>query len=363
MQPSYNKRLDKLRERIKKAEIDTLLVSDARNIFYLSGSNGGYTGAKVMLIVDANTSTLIIDKRYLAETMESAVVDTITAWTEPSYGDIVALLKGSGVKKVWFESTHVTVKQYERLVKEFDAIQLVGVAGLIEPVREVKDRHEITKITDAAAIGDTTFDYITGILRPGMTEIEISIEIDFFMRKHGAERPSFDTIVASGIHSAVPHATPSSKKIEVGDFVTLDFGAVVDGYHSDMTRTVVIGRASGKQKDIYAKVLEAQIAALDAVVPGKVCRDLDAVARDIIAEAGYGENFVHSLGHGVGLDVHEAPTLAKGNEAMLAEAMVVTVEPGIYINGFGGVRIEDLVVVTRSGREVLTLSTKDLLEL
>ncbi len=363
MQDSYDKRLDKLRERIKKAEIDALLVSDARNIFYLCGSNGGYTGAKVMLIVDAITSTLIIDKRYLAETMERAVADTITAWTEPSYGEVVALLQGSGAKKVGFESTNVTVKQYERLVKEFDAIRLVGVSGLVEPIREIKDKYEITKITDAAAIADTTFDYIAGMLKPGMTEIEISIEIDFFMRKHGAERPSFDTIVASGIHSAVPHATPSSKEIKAGDFVTLDFGAVVEGYHSDMTRTVVVGRASEKQKEIYAKVLEAQVAALDAVAPGRVCQDLDAIARDRIAEGGYGENFVHSLGHGVGLDVHEAPTLAKGNEAMLAEDMVVTVEPGIYINDFGGVRVEDLVVVTRSGREVLTLSTKELLEL
>lgn len=363
MAPDYKSRIDKLRERIKKAGIDALMVSEAHNIYYLSGSNGGYTGAKVMLIVDATASTLIIDKRYLEETQQSAVADTITAWTAPSYGEIVANLKESGARKVGFESANVTVKQYERMAKEFDALQLVGVSGLIEPIREVKDSYEIAKITGAAAIGDSAFDYILGVLKPGMTEIEIGIELDFFMRRHGAERPSFDTIVASGIHSAVPHATPSSREIEIGDFLTLDFGAVVNGYHSDMTRTVVIGKANAKQREIYAKVLEAQEAALNAVAAGKVCQDLDAVARDIISEAGYGENFVHSLGHGVGLNVHEAPTLVKGNEEMLAADMVVTVEPGIYINGFGGVRIEDLVVVTGTGREVLTLSTKDLLEL
>jgi Xaa-Pro aminopeptidase len=183
------------------------------------------------------------------------------------------------------------------------------------------------------------------------------------MLSNGAERVSFDTIVASGKNSSVPHATPSNKKIEPGDFVKLDFGAVVEGYHSDMTRTVVVGKADDRQKEIYLTVKEAQEKALLSVKAGLVCEDVDKIARDTVAEKGFGECFVHNLGHGVGLQIHEAPSLGKNCKTVLQPGMVVTVEPGVYVNGFGGVRIEDLVVVTESGCEILSKSTKELLEL
>lgn len=361
--PDYKNRLDKLRKRMLAENIDALLVIEAHNIFYLCGSNGGYTGARICLVVGDKTSTLLIDQRYVTEAKENAFADNIISWSKPSYVELVNVVRKLGAKRVGFESTYTTVKQYERMVKDFENFELVGVSGLIEAIRETKDRNELEKIKKAAQIGDMAFTHILKFIKPGTTEMDIGIEIDFFMRKHGAERPSFDTIVASGLNSAVPHATISGKKIEPGNFVTLDFGAVVEGYHSDMTRTIVVGQASRRQKRIYQTVREAQAMALDAIKSGIVCKDVDAVARDLIKKAGYGNKFVHNLGHGVGLNVHEAPTLGPGSEDVLKTNMVITVEPGIYIAGFGGVRIEDLVVVTKNGYKLLTHSTKDLLEL
>lgn len=348
---------------MQSAGIEALMVSEPHNVFYLCGSNGGYTGARVRLIVDGSSSILIIDKRYLEEAEQGASADTIVAWTSSSYSEVAQVISGLGAKKVGYEAAHITVRQLERLSKELEAFELVGVSNLTEPGREVKEDYEVQKISEAAAIADAAFLYIIDFIKPGVTELDIAVELDYFMRKKGAERPSFDTIVASGAHSAIPHATPSRKKIETGDFVKLDFGAVVDGYHSDMTRTVVLGTPGAKQREIYDKVLEAQEAALAAVAAGQVCQDLDNISRAIIADAGYGENFVHGLGHGVGLQVHERPTLAKGVEDLLKANNVVTVEPGIYINGFGGVRIEDLVLVTETGCSILSHSTKALLEL
>jgi Xaa-Pro aminopeptidase len=346
--------------------IDAALITEPHNIFYLCGSNGGYTGARICLIVDAGTSVLVIDKRYLAEAEENAVADKMVAWTEAGYKHLAEVVQELDATAISFESGHVTVRQHERLKKDFDkieGIELIGISGLVEPIREVKDEYELQKIAEAARIGDRAFDHILEYIKPGVTEMAVAIELDFFMRRIGAERSSFETIVASGVHSAVPHATPTHKKIEPGDFVKLDFGAVVDGYHSDMSRTVVVGKASERQKEVYAKVLEAQVVALNMVSPGMACKDIDAVARNIISQAGFGENFVHGLGHGVGLEVHEIPTLAPNSEMVLKNNMVTTIEPGIYINGFGGVRVEDLVIVSEIGCKILSHSTKDLLEL
>lgn len=359
----YKKRLEKVRERMKAAEIDALLVSEPNNIFYLSGSNGGYTGARIRLIVGVEESVLIIDKRYFDEAIDSAVADNIIPWTELSFAESVSVVRKMGATRVGFEVAHVTVKQYEHLVKDFEGIKLVGVSGLVEPVREIKDEHEVQMISNAAKIADEAFTHILGFIRPGLTEIDVGIELEYYMRIRGAEKPSFDTIVATGAHSAVPHATPTRKKIEAGDFVKLDFGAVVGGYHSDMTRTIVVGEAGIKQKEIYNLVKEVHEAALNEIAPGKACSDVDGIARSMFEKEGYGEFFVHNLGHGVGLQVHEKPVLGKTSKDELIENMVVTVEPGIYLSGFGGVRIEDMVVVTSEGCRTLTHSTKELIEL
>ncbi|MBS3908287.1 MAG: aminopeptidase P family protein [Actinobacteria bacterium] len=360
---NYSERLNKLRERIRAAEIDVLLVSEPHNIFYLSGCAGGMTGARVRLIVDSQKSTLIIDHRYYDEALKSANADEIAPWAKPSMEEIVAVARQNGAKRAGFEATHVTVRQFERLVEEFGEVQLVGLSNLVEPLREVKDEYEIANIAAAAALADRAFDHIIDFIKPGTSERDIAIELDYFMLRNGARKPSFETIVASGANSAIPHAVPSEKRIEPGDFVKLDFGAVIEGYHSDMTRTVVVGEASSRKREIYEKVREAQLAALAAVAPDKSGEEIDAAGRRIIAEAGLGEYFTHNVGHGVGLNVHESPVLGAGSKSLLKPQMVVTVEPGIYISGFGGVRIEDLVVVTETGNKILTHSTKELLEL
>lgn len=360
---NYGERLKRLRERIIAAEIDVLLVSEPHNIFYLCGCAGGMTDARVRLIVDAQKAALIIDHRYYDDALKSAHADEIVPWTKPSMEEIVALARQNGAKRAGFEATHVTVRQFERMVEEFGELQLVGVSNLAEPLREVKDEDEIANIDAAAALADRAFEHILEFVKPGVSEREIAIELDYFMLRNGARKPSFETIVASGANSAIPHAAPSEKRIEPGDFVKLDFGAVVEGYHSDMTRTVVVGRASGRQREIYEKVREAQQAALEAVAAEKCGDDIDVTGRRVIADAGFGEYFTHNLGHGVGLEVHESPVLGVGSKSLLKPEMVVTVEPGIYISGFGGVRIEDLVVVGDKGCKVLTHSTKELLEL
>ena len=321
------------------------------------------TGARVRLIVDAQKSSLIIDHRYYDDARKSAHADEILPWTKPSMEEILALARQNGAKKAGFESTHVTVRQFERMVEEFGELELVGVSNLVEPLREVKDELEIASIAAAAALADRAFNHIIDYIKPGSSERDIAIELDYFMLRNGAQKPSFETIVASGANSAIPHATPSEKRIEPGDFVKLDFGAVVGGYHSDMTRTVVAGEASRRGREMYEKVREAQLAALAVVGAGKSGEEIDAAGRQVIADAGFGAYFTHNLGHGVGLEVHESPVLGAGSKSSLKPGMVVTVEPGIYISGFGGVRIEDLVVVGDKASNVLTHSTKELLEL
>lgn len=230
-------------------------------------------------------------------------------------------------------------------------------------LRIVKTEKELASLARAEAIGDQAFTRILSDIRPGVTELEIAAKLDYYMKEAGAVGNSFDTIVASGLHSAMPHAIPSEKKIEAGDFVTMDFGCVYEGYCSDMTRTIVVGKADGKQKEIYRIVLEAQLAALQVIKAGMTGSEVDAVARRVIAEAGYGEYFGHGLGHSVGLFIHEEPRLSPKCHEVLRENVIQTVEPGIYLPGFGGVRIEDLVCVTADGCRNFTHSPKELIEL
>jgi Xaa-Pro aminopeptidase len=227
----------------------------------------------------------------------------------------------------------------------------------------VKTEKELEKMAKAADIADQAFHHIIGYIRPGVTERAVALELEIYMKKLGASALSFETIAASGVRSSMPHGIATDKIIEDGDFLTLDFGCVYDGYCSDMTRTVVVGKATQKQKKIYGVVLEAQIAALNAIREGINGIDVDKIARDVISSRGYGEYFGHGLGHGVGLEVHEEPRLSPTGTKKLLENMVVTDEPGIYIPGFGGVRIEDLIVVKKDGCEVLSKSPKQLIEL
>jgi Xaa-Pro dipeptidase len=268
--------------------------------------------------------------------------------------------KASG--QVGFESQHVTVDGLDQLTNAASAAHLVRAPGLVERLRLVKDDAEVEALRMACAAADRALAELVehGGLRPGRTEKEVARELETRMLDHGAAGPSFETIVATGANSAVPHHRPTGAVLAAGDFVKIDFGALVDGYHSDMTRTLVLGAPAAWQREIYELVAASQAAGRAALGVGVNVKDVDAASRAVIEEAGYGEQFLHGLGHGVGLEIHEAPSLAKTGEGTLSAGMAVTVEPGVYLEGKGGVRIEDTLVVRDGDAELLTLTTKNL---
>jgi Xaa-Pro aminopeptidase len=271
-------------------------------------------------------------------------------------------IRSRGIRRIGFESEFVPYGQVERLREKLAPAELVPLPD-VDRLRWVKDETEITALSHAADIADAAFVHLLRVLRPAMTEWDAALELEIAIRRAGAERMSFETVLASGPRSAFPHGRATERRMAVGDFVTVDFGAVYDGYASDCTRTVVLGEPDARQRQIYEIVLEAQRTALAVIRPGIACRDVDAAGRSVIAAAGFGEAFGHALGHGIGLDVHEGPSLSPRNEAPLEPGMVVTVEPGIYLPGWGGVRIEDDVVVTADGCRLLTHAPKELLAL
>jgi Xaa-Pro aminopeptidase len=267
----------------------------------------------------------------------------------------------AGVQRLGYESHDVTVDLYEALSAAGPALGKLGRA--VEALRAVKDEEEIGLLREACAVADRAFARLLPSLRPGRSEKDVGRELEALMLEEGGDGPSFETIVASGPNSAVPHHRPTDRVLEAGEFVKLDFGSVYRGYHSDMTRTVVLGAASDWQREVYALVAAAQAAGREALAVGAVCGEVDRVSRDVIVAAGHGDDYTHSLGHGVGLEIHEAPTLRGGATDTLADRMPVTVEPGVYLAGRGGVRIEDTLVVRPDGPELLTTTTKELLEL
>jgi Xaa-Pro aminopeptidase len=272
------------------------------------------------------------------------------------------IIKEEKVQVLGFEDT-ISFKEYETLKEGLQIKELQKVSGLVENIRMIKDDEELKCLKTAVEIGDAAFKYLLSYIRPGVTEMEVALELEYFMKKQGASKLSFDSIVASGLHSSMPHAQPTNKEIEKGDFLTLDFGCIYNGYCSDMTRTIVMGHANEKQKNIYNTVLEAQLKALNTIQAGLTGKEADKSARDVIHKAGYGDYFGHGLGHAVGLYIHEEPRLSPSSTHTLLENMVVTVEPGIYVAGFGGVRIEDLVIVNDKGILNYTESPKELIEL
>ncbi|WP_197321265.1 aminopeptidase P family protein [Saccharomonospora sp. NB11] len=351
-----------LRERVVDAELDALLVTDLRNIRYLTGFTG--SNAALLVHVDGDErSVFCTDGRYTTQA-EAQVPDLRRVIERPSALALVAqaathLSRGS---VLGFESQHVSVEDHAAFTDAAGELLLSRAPGLVERLREVKDEVEIAALRTACAAADRALADLLehGGLRPGRTEREVARDLENRMVDHGADGVAFPSIVAAGANSAIPHHRPTDAVLAAGDFVKLDFGAVVDGYHSDMTRTLVLGEPAQWQRDLYALVAAAQAAGTDAVRPGWEVSAVDAAARDVIVEAGYGEQFTHGLGHGVGLDVHEAPSLAKTGVGTLSACMAVTVEPGVYLAGRGGVRIEDTLVVREGTPELLTMSTKEL---
>lgn len=350
-------RLARLYKLMADNRLDGIIVTKPENRQYFSG----FTGSSGILVLSKHLPKLLTDFRYIEQAKQQAPLYQIVRHGASIFVTLAETINAAGLVRIGFESDFVTWDFYKMLTEHLPARELVPVK--LDTLRMIKDRPELDLLTKAVEIADYAFNQTLKVIKPGITELEIALELEYQMRKLGAEKPAFDTIVASGTRSALPHGRASNKVIETGDFITMDFGAVYEGYHSDMTRTVVAGKASDKQREIYNIVLSAQLAGVQAVKAGKTGKDVDTVARQVIADTGYGEFFGHGLGHGVGLFIHEEPRLSPSGEVILETGMVVSVEPGIYLPDWGGVRIEDLVVVTAAGCTILTTSSKDLIEL
>ena len=350
--------LDKLISALPE-NIDGVLIDSAENRFYFTG----FPSSAGLLFASKQGSVFITDSRYIEAAKNKIDCCEVMEQKKPEIQlpEIAAKL---GCKTLAVEAKRITIARARKLAKNLNGIRIIDddtADNLIDELRVKKNAEEIARIKKAQLIAERAFDYILGFIKKGVTEREIALALDYFMLKNGADALSFETIVASGVNSSMPHAVPSDKIIAAGDFITMDFGAIVEGYHSDMTRTIAIGAVSEKQGLVYGTVLAAQLASLQSLAPGITCKAADAAARDIIGNSGFGSNFGHGTGHGVGIEIHEEPTLSPAGEKTLEAGHVVTVEPGIYLPGEFGVRIEDMAVITPDGSENLTGSPKELI--
>ena len=343
------------------ADMDGVFVTSQLNQYYLTGFD--FTDGYVL--VTRKKSYVITDFRYI-EAAEAQVDDGFEILMPSDMGlEIAALLSENGVKRLYFEDNTLSCADFSRFSKLFEGVEMVGGgSSLIETLRERKTADELEIMARAQAITDEAFSHIINFIKPEMTELEVALELEFFMRSRGAQSVAFDTIAVSGASSSLPHGVPANKKLEKG-FFTMDYGARLDGYCSDMTRTVVLGKADEEMKKLYNTVLEAQLAGIEMIKLGESCFKVDKAARDIIEEAGYKGCFGHGLGHGVGMFIHEAPRLSPkvSPNKVLEAGHVVTCEPGIYISGKYGCRIEDMLAVTGNGTVNFTKSPKELIEL
>lgn len=341
-------------------KFEAYIVSSTENIRYLTdfSLDDGY------LIITDKKAYLFADGRYIeAAENEAKNCDEVVLLKKASE-QLNEILKNAGVSRVYTEGEKLSVADFQSLKKWLECeIKSEKTDDEIKALRRVKSQEEKSRIITAQRIAERAFEHILTFIREGVTENEIRLELEYFMLKNGAEDLSFKTIAISGKNTSMPHGVPTDKKVEKGDFVTMDYGAMVKGYHSDMTRTVAVGFVREKQIEVYNTVLAAQQACYEAVKAGISCKDADAAARQVIEEAGYGQFFTHSTGHGVGIDIHEAPNLSPRSELILKAGDVVTDEPGIYIPGVFGVRIEDMLYVTEDGCENLTKAEKSLIVL
>lgn len=352
-------RLDKLRERMESEGLPALLVSDVANVQWLTG----FTGSFGMVLATASDAVFITDSRYTIQASEQvAGAEVVTFGSPKTAADTLAeQAKRLGLERLGFE-TSTPYSTWEQWSQALAPIELVPTTNLLDSLRIVKSDDEVRKIREACKLADACFQHVLRMIQPGAVEYDLGLEIEFFFRRHKAGI-AFEPIVVSGANSARPHGRPSEKRLEPGDFLTLDFGASVEGYCSDITRTVVVGRATPRHKTIYEQVLKAQVAAIDALRPGANGKEVDALARTILDEENLSQYFGHGLGHGLGRAVHDVGRLSSNADQPIEPGQVWTVEPGVYIEGWGGVRIEDDVLVTEGAPEVLTASPKTLMEL
>lgn len=351
--------LQKIREQFSKFSIDSLLITDQYNRLYSSG----FTGSSGCVLLTNGSCYLLTDFRYIEqannETINQVIVIDHGTNRERALKELIAK---ENLKHLGFESLQLTFNEHTKLADELSDIEFVPTVNLVEHIRSKKSKDEIDKIEKACLVADEAFEHLLKYIRPGISEIDLKkVLMKFFIEKDVTI--SFDPIVASGARGSMPHVSPSEKVIEKGDFVTLDFGCCYSHYASDMTRTVVVGKPDSEQLKVYSIVLEAQMRTIEAVESLRSCQKIDSIAREIIANEGYGKNFGHGLGHGVGLYVHEKPSLSVASVDVLEEGMVFSIEPGIYLPEKFGVRIEDLVALTKDGPKILTKSNKELIQL
>lgn len=350
---------------IRELDLDAILITDRYNMRYIASYRG-----EGVIFYTKDAKYVLTDSRYTEQVERECdgyeCIDIAGLGYAGNLNQLITTIKcspeytGSKVR-VGFENLSISYSDYDIYQNKLDEAELVAIDGRLDSIREIKTDDEIEKLRVAESIGDAAFKYILGFLKEGITEKEVALELEYYMKKNGAEGLSFDTIAASGRNSSMPHAIPSDKRLEAGDFLTMDFGCIYDGYCSDMTRTVAIGYASDSMRSVYDIVLRAQLESMKHIKAGALCNEVDAAARRVIADAGYGNCFGHGLGHSVGLFIHENPRFSPKCNALLKPGIVITVEPGIYIPGQFGVRIEDLVVVTEDGFVNLARAEKSLI--
>jgi len=352
------KRLIKFRERLMKRNLDAALITKRENYFYMSG----FSGTSAHLLITQDDAYLITDFRYTEQAEKEAPLYKIVQHQQGSLvTTIFDIIKKTGINSLGFEESNLTYEKYSEYKERLDVVDFVPLRGLVEELRIIKDQEELDMLKKSVEIADNAFKHILSYIKPGIREIEIAAEIEYFMKKNGATGASFDTIVASGIRSSMPHGVASEKKLQLGEPVTMDYGALYGGYCSDITRTVFLGKPSPELIKIYNVVLKAQLESLEQAHKGRLGKDVDLVAREIILKTGYGDYFGHGLGHGVGLEIHEEPRFSPSGNRIMENGMVVTVEPGIYISGIGGVRIEDMIVINDNSPIILTGAKKDMI--
>jgi Xaa-Pro aminopeptidase len=349
-------RMDAIRDGLGERKLDAFIVTGLPNIRYLTG----FTGDNAILLVSPGKSILFTDPRFqIQAAQESSCAVKIAKG--PLTPEVVAAMKRLGVRRAGFEPARTTVEVLKGLSDRLPMnASLLPVDGWVEQLRMLKSPEEIARIRQSVATNSKAFEQTASRVRPGMKESELAAELEYRMRRLGAERPSFETIVAGGPRSALPHAQPTAAKLDNGQLIVVDMGATQDGYCSDMTRMLFLGVPGAKVKRTYRAVLEAQLAAIDQVRAGVPASRVDAAARRVLKHYGLDRAFVHSTGHGLGLEIHERPRIGRKDKTTLQSGMAITVEPGVYLEGFGGIRIEDTIVVTESGCEILTPTSKDL---
>lgn len=352
-------RIERLRLKLKEENKFPYVIFSLKNIQYLSN----FTGSNALMVIDEEKSFFITDSRY-TEYAGSVIPEKMILMTqEKTFSDmLLKIADENSYRQYYFEEHSLTYSQFSQIKEKLKGIDFVPGTDVVNDIRAVKEKPEIDKIRNAVKLADACMEHLLNFIKPGITEWSVYLEIQSFYQNHGSRRIAFDSIVASGAGSSMPHyVTSFDKKIEYGDMVLIDMGCELDGYNSDLTRTVFLGKVPNDFNEIYNTVLEAQLRAIDSAVSGVLTGKLDSIAREHIKSKGYGDYFGHSLGHGLGIEVHELPSVKPEGEYVLTEDNVITIEPGIYIPGKGGVRIEDVVVVGKNAAEILTGVSKKII--